>query len=1104
LDEWGRQLFDYTARVRGLDRTGNEGYLIAGYMSSFPGNKNKISVYKTTITGNTGGCTPVVYGNFIDSTNYTIANFTWNSINSSTLPIAGPINLNITDAAFSTSVVCEEQFCVNDVSVADSCAKTFLVKSKSDHSTKAWDVTAIPGGAFITVGNYGTAIQEEPQITKLKANGDVVWSRTLNNYMHTALFKRVLTASDGNVIILGVDNYEVNHGSSFNTILMKVNSSTGQVIWSRYCLGDAYDISPTDDGGYVLCINVNWGFPPIYPFVIRIDANGNLVWQRRLYYSSGGTPVYRSILFEGSYIYLAADYYNTYFPENPNSIQVEKLDAKTGNRYWAKRYRIDGESPDLEAISKVGDTLFAIMSLPDVSAPSGKRHAGVLRLTTDGEEIGSFEINSMDFGTFPYYVYAYYKEHRPRHFTKTTDNNFLFGDLSVRNGDTSLSIMKFTTRGQVLWAREYSHLKKTIVSSIVDNYGSLLVLGRQLDSIFDNTAMFEGVLIKTDANGVVDSNSIGECYSQLIATSKIPLTASPTYVTADSIVNSDWIEFQDYAPYDRPATMWAQAPCSVPSHCNSLKITGNTQVCHFSDTLTYYAQKNANCNSMVNWHVDPYDASVISSTDTSIRIRFLPGRQTTLVAYLNAGCSLLSDTLLISIAKDGGSLDLGPDSVLCPSNKIILNAHSGYTSYLWQDNSTDSLYTIYQPGIYYVTAIDACGDIFKDTVNVKASPPIPFDIGSDRAKCNNDTLHVNAPAGFLNYTWSPAYNISSTTSQKVFINPSVDTSYSVMAEKTPGCFAYDTIRIAVHSSPPIKLGADRSFCAGDSAVLYADPGFSQYLWSTGEITQQITVKAKSSYSVIGITAEGCRSYDTLQVINVFPLPLIHLNHDSTLCAGDSRTLDAGTGFANYLWNSGNTTSFIIVVEVGLYSVKVTDSHGCIGADTTTITTLLPLPTNFLPSDTAICSYGKMELKPVQSFKEYLWSNQAITPAITISQPGKYWLRVVDNNNCRGTDSIVVSMKDCMDGFYVPSAFTPNNDGKNDIFRPLIFGNVKKYQFTIYNRWGQIVFQTTEIGKGWDGKFGGMQQDPNVFVWTCTYQLEAEEVKHEKGSVTLIR
>jgi len=92
----------------------------------------------------------------------------------------------------------------------------------------------------------------------------------------------------------------------------------------------------------------------------------------------------------------------------------------------------------------------------------------------------------------------------------------------------------------------------------------------------------------------------------------------------------------------------------------------------------------------------------------------------------------------------------------------------------------------------------------------------------------------------------------------------------------------------------------------------------------------------------------------------------------------------------------------------------------------------------------------------------------------------------------------------MDGFYVPSAFTPNNDGKNDIFRPLIFGNVKKYQFTIYNRWGQIVFQTTEIGKGWDGKFGGMQQDPNVFVWTCTYQLEAEEVKHEKGSVTLIR
>ena len=104
----------------------------------------------------------------------------------------------------------------------------------------------------------------------------------------------------------------------------------------------------------------------------------------------------------------------------------------------------------------------------------------------------------------------------------------------------------------------------------------------------------------------------------------------------------------------------------------------------------------------------------------------------------------------------------------------------------------------------------------------------------------------------------------------------------------------------------------------------------------------------------------------------------------------------------------------------------------------------------------------------------------------------------------GKDSVVVKIKDCMEGFFVPSAFTPNNDGKNDIFRPLIFGNVKQYQFTIYNRWGQIVFRTKEIGKGWDGNLGGVLQDPNVFTWTCTYQLEGEGKKSEKGLVTLIR
>ncbi len=92
----------------------------------------------------------------------------------------------------------------------------------------------------------------------------------------------------------------------------------------------------------------------------------------------------------------------------------------------------------------------------------------------------------------------------------------------------------------------------------------------------------------------------------------------------------------------------------------------------------------------------------------------------------------------------------------------------------------------------------------------------------------------------------------------------------------------------------------------------------------------------------------------------------------------------------------------------------------------------------------------------------------------------------------------------MKGFYASSAFTPNGDNKNDLFKPKLFGTVTKYMFRVYNRWGTVVFQTTELLQGWDGKVAGVEQRSDVFVWTCTYKFEGESEKTEKGTVTVIR
>jgi gliding motility-associated-like protein len=552
------------------------------------------------------------------------------------------------------------------------------------------------------------------------------------------------------------------------------------------------------------------------------------------------------------------------------------------------------------------------------------------------------------------------------------------------------------------------------------------------------------------------------------------------------------------------AEVFPQIRSSCPDYidsCAVLKISGEQSICSLSDTYTYRAGRNNKCGQPVEWNYEG-PLSVLNENDSSLTVRFHSFGTYKISVRLRNSCNPMMDSLFVLAASRTSPLYLGADTSLCAGTSFALHASPHFLSYQWQDGSNDSLLTVSSPGHYWVRVTDSCGNLLSDTIQVAEALALSIDIGPDRSKCNNDTLHLSAPSGFINYTWSNNYAISSINSQNVIVNPVTDTAYFIKAEKSTGCFAYDTVRVHVSTSPAIDLGTDKSFCSGDSAVFDAGVSFNTYQWSNSSTAQKITVKNSGVYSVMGVTNEGCKSYDTVSV-NVFANPVVSLDHNHFLCTGASRTLDAGN-FSSYLWNTGSTGQKITVNDVGTYAVQVTDNNRCMGSDTAVITTLLSLPIDFLPGDTLICSYDKLLLSPRRLYNSYLWSTGASASSITITQPGNYWLQVKDVNDCIGRDSITVNPKECMKGFYIPTAFTPNKDGSNDVFRPLLFGNVKKYQFTIYNRWAQIVFQTTELNKGWDGTLGGISQDPNVFVWTCVYQLEGEAMKSEKGTVMLIR
>jgi gliding motility-associated-like protein len=144
------------------------------------------------------------------------------------------------------------------------------------------------------------------------------------------------------------------------------------------------------------------------------------------------------------------------------------------------------------------------------------------------------------------------------------------------------------------------------------------------------------------------------------------------------------------------------------------------------------------------------------------------------------------------------------------------------------------------------------------------------------------------------------------------------------------------------------------------------------------------------------------------------------------------------------------------------------------------------------------------LLPRGNYAAYNWSTGSNQKDVTVDKPGVYVLTVTDAGGCKGSDTIRIVQKNCISGVYIPTAFSPNNNTVNDVFRAKVFGNLTSFQLQVFNRFGQIVFTTADPARGWDGRFGGIPIDAGTFVYQCAYQLEGSKPTVEKGTITLLR
>lgn len=225
--------------------------------------------------------------------------------------------------------------------------------------------------------------------------------------------------------------------------------------------------------------------------------------------------------------------------------------------------------------------------------------------------------------------------------------------------------------------------------------------------------------------------------------------------------------------------------------------------------------------------------------------------------------------------------------------------------------------------------------------------------------------------------------------------------------------------------------------------------------------------------------------------------------DTTLCIGDTLILDVTAPNATYLWQDGSTEPTFNISEAGLYWVEITQGD-CMLSTSEIEVSFQPPPIFDLGKDTMICEDLSLLLGIFVLEADFTWQDGSTENTFEVQEPGIY-TATATINSCSYTDSIEISNRDCACILEIPTAFSPNSDDVNETFRPIGECEMAEYHFQIFNRWGELVYETNFLEEAWDGRYKGKPAASDVFVWLLEYRNANEtEPTFLKGEVLLLR
>ncbi|KAA5536678.1 T9SS type A sorting domain-containing protein [Taibaiella lutea] len=354
-----------------------------------------------------------------------------------------------------------------------------------------------------------------------------------------------------------------------------------------------------------------------------------------------------------------------------------------------------------------------------------------------------------------------------------------------------------------------------------------------------------------------------------------------------------------------------------------------------------------------------------------------------------------SDTIQVTV-KPLPVVNLGNDTAFCADNSLTLNAQNAGAAYLWNNAATTQTISANTAGTYYVTVTGANLCKGSDTIHVTVNALPIVTLGNDTTICAGNSLTLNAQNAGSTYTWSNA-----STAQT--LNVASAGTYYVTVINANSCKGRDTIQVNVASLPVVNLGNDTAFCIGNTLTLNAQNTGSTYIWNNAATTQTIGAASTGSYYVTVTNTNLCKGSDTIHV-TVNALPIVNLGNDTTICAGNSLTLNAQNAGSTYLWSNAATSQAINVNTTGTYNVTVTNANNCKGSDTLHLT-ISSLPVVNLGNDTTLCAGSYLTLNAQNTGSTYLWSNAATSQTINVNTAGTYNVTVTNADNCKGSDTI---------------------------------------------------------------------------------------------------